>query len=486
MGRNPYSKDGEEWKESESEPAAQTSETDVETNVETGTETDAKKKKDNKKNKSGKTPEKRKTLYVLLSTVLAVVCFLMGGLATWFSLDKEMRSLVRLKDKIQEEYYEDITDKQFYDTIFNSINGTLLDDYSWYMTSDEYKDMRSSGKGNKSGIGVTVRTQDETGAPQIRILSVCGNSPAEASGLLEGDLILGYGKTESDITNDTVFDHFTAFLEMVEDNQTFYVKIQRGGESKVLPLYKAHFKESYVFYRTSDTAYRFTGNKADKLTEGGEPLAALPQKAAYIRLTQFNGEAAEQFDEVMERFQTDKKQDLILDLRGNGGGYLDILEDIASYFCKTADERRPVVAVADYGEYKEEFYAKGNYYYDYFTENSRICVLADMDSASASECLIGCMLDYEVIEYGDICLSERNGIAKTYGKGIMQTTYPLSIFGGDAVKLTTAKICWPKSGNCIHGRGVLPEDGAKVVLESYEKDAEITAAVSVLYQSATV
>ena len=112
-----------------------------------------------------------------------------------------------------------------------------------------------------------------------------------------------------------------------------------------------------------------------------------------------------------------------------------------------------------------------------------IAVIANEFSASASECLIGAMVDYGAITYEDICLSERGGIAKTYGKGIMQTTRPFSLIGNSgAMKLTTAKIYWPKSENCIHGRGVLPEDGAKTVEESYGKDEEISLAIAKLFE----
>ena len=139
-----------------------------------------------------------------------------------------------------------------------------------------------------------------------------------------------------------------------------------------------------------------------------------------------------------------------------------------------------MVAVAEYQTKKEKFAADGNYFYDYFSEDSRICVLADSMTASASECLIGSMIDYGAIAYADICLSYRNGVAKTYGKGIMQTTYPY-LLTGDALRLTTAKIVWPKSGRCIHGIGVLPTDGAITVEENYVGDVEIADAVSKLF-----
>jgi C-terminal processing protease CtpA/Prc len=248
----------------------------------------------------------------------------------------------------------------------------------------------------------------------------------------------------------------------------------------VVEIAKESYVENYVFYRTATTAYRFEGNKALTMVEKGEPLACLDAQTAYIRLTEFNGAAAGEFQKAMSQFRKDNMQNLVLDLRGNGGGFLNIMQDIAAYFCKNSKAKNPLAAVADYGEYKQDFRANGNYYGDYFNEDSRICVLADSESASASECLIGCMVDYGAVSYGDICLTERNGVAKTYGKGIMQTTIPL-IFGGDAVKLTSAVIRWPISNHCIHGRGILPEDGALVVAETGDFDGEIAASVAKLF-----
>ena len=138
------------------------------------------------------------------------------------------------------------------------------------------------------------------------------------------------------------------------------------------------------------------------------------------------------------------------------------------------------MAVADYGGYKQSFKAKGNYYYDYFTNDSRICVLANANTASSSEILIGAMVDYGAVSYGDICLTELGGEYKTYGKGIMQSTYPL-LLGGDAVKLTTAVIRWPVSNHCIHGRGVLVEDGALSAPNNLNFDAGIADCLEKLF-----
>ena len=91
------------------------------------------------------------------------------------------------------------------------------------------------------------------------------------------------------------------------------------------------------------------------------------------------------------------------------------------------------------------------------------------------------MVDYGAVSYQDIWLAERNGEARTFGKGIMQTTYSLLSGNGDAVKLTTARICWPLSKKCIHGVGVLPSDGAKTVAEDADVEKELINAISLLY-----
>lgn len=414
----------------------------------------------------------------LIAAGIALVSFGGGVLARQLSLDKEMRSLIRLKNRVQNSYYQEITDEEFYKTLFDAVSNELLDDYSKYMTADEYAQSRSDAKGEQSGVGLVFSTQTASGKDQLFVQRVCGNSPAEAAGIVAGDYVLGFGASESEITESVHFDEFVEFLANYAAGESFYVKFQSQG---VVRLWKEAYVENYVFYRTSENAYCFTGKSANVLTEQGEPLTFLDDDTAYIRLTQFNGAAVEEFSQAMNLMKVQQKSNLVLDLRGNGGGYLDIMREISSYFCKTAQEDEPVVAVADYGEYREEFTAPDNTYWDYFNENSRVCVLADRDTASASECLIGCMIDYGTISYGDICLFERDGEAKTYGKGIMQTTYPLGGFGGDAVKLTTARICWPKELYCIHGRGILPQDGTLTVSKGGLGDEELKSAIEKLF-----
>lgn len=422
---------------------------------------------------------KKRIRNTILAIVLAVVCFLLGGFTVWFSLDKEMRTLIKIKNAIDDHYYQDVDDEDFYDALFYGINHTLLDKYSYYMTADEYQSSKDELAGNRIGIGIIFTTMTAEQKPQMLVTRVCGNSPAEKAGVSEGDYVIAFGKQPTEMTESVVFDEFSAFLADRKEGENFYVRVQSGAETKTLTMSREEYVENYVFYRTKTTSYAFSGIRADALTETNDPLACLDDETAYIRLVQFGDGTENRFDQAMEIFKKEGKKHLILDLHGNGGGYLNTMQEIAGYFGKNSTERKPIAVVADYGDKKENFKAARNVYGEYFAEDSRIYVLADQSTASASECLIGYMVDYGAIGFENICLIKRNGVAATFGKGIMQTTYYLSA-QMDAIKLTTAEIRWPISGRSIHGRGILPEDGAKTADESIYGDVEIATAWAAL------
>ncbi len=429
-------------------------------------------------------PKKKKNVKKIVACCAGAVAIAAGGFfAGYFTyqgmLDPQMRSLIWAKKQIENQYYQEIPDDEFYKAIFEAMNG-LLDPYSGYLTADEFADMREDALGKWSGLGVTFSTKDAETNSRLLITRVSGNSPAEAAGIRAGMYIVGFGLTEAGVKESTSYDELTEFMTARGAGEPFVLKMTLGtdGEPFYKTVSKETFVENYVFYRSDDSAYIFTGEKATTLTVSDNYLTALDEDTAYIRLTQFNGNAAEEFAIAMDKFREEEKKNLVLDLRSNGGGYLEILCDIASYFCKSAVTKEPVVAIADYPKKsREKFVATGNRYDEYFSADSRISVLADNGTASASECLIGCMIDYGTISYSDIYLSARGEETKTYGKGIMQSTIPRGLFGNpDAIKLTTARILWPLSENCIHDRGVLPEDGAHPVSENLAGDAEILEA----------
>ena len=132
---------------------------------------------------------------------------------------------------------------------------------------------------------------------------------------------------------------------------------------------------------------------------------------------------------------------------------MHVLTEVASMLIYNGGQKSSLIARAIGKKSVEDFNTGKN---AYMLENfDRVAVIANNNTASASECLIGAMLHYGdkfgkenlVIETG------ADGVAKTYGKGIMQTTYML-ITGG-AFKLTTAKVVWPDGQTCIHGKGII-------------------------------
>ncbi len=419
---------------------------------------------------------------ILLSILLGVLIFISGGLTTWFSLGKNTRSFLKTKFLIENLYYDDVSEEDFYGVVFDAINENLLDPYSRYYTADEYQSVLEEYTGLYAGVGLTFLTAETS----LRVSYVKGNSPAERAGIKAGSVITGVGRSQTEITACSDYQQFKDSIMQFGIGETFYVQVLDGETSKVLPLAREEFIENYVFYRTNQTAYRFTGKKATDMVEGGEPLSVLDDDTAYIRLTLFNGSAAKEFDKVMELFKKEGKKHLVLDLRDNGGGSMDVLTEIAKYFCKTSEDKSPLIARAIYKNSEEDFYASENVYDEYFTAESQIYVLADNGTASASECLMGCMIDYGATSYENVCLFERSGWnaegekeTKTYGKGIMQMTLPL-LFGKDALKITVAKIVWPVSGNCIHDRGILPSDGAKTAKQLDNDDMEIEESLKTL------
>lgn len=426
-----------------------------------------------------KSPSRQRTwVAVLLVVCVATASFFGGFFARWYSLDDGLRTLKKIKDGIDDTYYQEVDDDAFYSALFQTVNDEILDDYSYYMTAEEYNESVQGMRGKKSGVGLAFLRDKATGVTSMEVFSVCGNSPAEKAGVCAGDVVVGFGKTETGIKESDSFADFATFLEGVDENTEIFLRLRSRESERTVSMRRTTYVENYVFYRTDNTAYALLGENASEWTETGNPLPALGKDTAYIRLLQFSGNAKDGFDRAMAQFKTDGKKNLVLDLRGNGGGYVGVMRSIASYFCKNATEKTPVVAVADFGDDREEYRADRNVYADYFLGDSKIYVLADAFTASASESLIGCMLDYGALDFDGVCLVGRNGKYKTFGKGVMQETSIISLSKQDALKLTTAKIVWPTSNTSIHGRGILPKDGALTVDEEkdFEKETQVALA----------
>ena len=109
---------------------------------------------------------------IVAALAIAAISFAIGLCVSWFSLDSDMRTLIEVKKKIDKEYYQDISNEEFYGTLFDAINNDLLDDYSEYLSPEELKALTSDLDGNRAGLGLMLSTQSESGEKQMLIIRV--------------------------------------------------------------------------------------------------------------------------------------------------------------------------------------------------------------------------------------------------------------------------------------------------------------------------
>lgn len=417
-----------------------------------------------KQSKKGK-----RILAVVLAVVLLAIGFSAGWLVRWYLIDEDMRAFLWALDMTEKYYYLEIDEDAVYANAASDSAEDLmaslesqLDAYSCFYTKEEYAAVIAAGAGQNKGIGVSIYDAETGNGKALRIALVVENSPAQKAGVKKGMFILGFGASEEELVSGDM----TAFSEFVSaQNGLFYLRVgfhEDGSDAVTLALQRESYQAAYCYYRDSETSYSFRGESAALyFTETYSPIEGLDDSTAYIRIDEFSGNAAEEFAACLSLMADRGRTNLILDLRTNGGGYLEILRSIAAHLMKDATETYPIVATAHYrnGFVQKYKATEPNDYDSYFTEDSQIWLLADEDTASASECLIGSMVDWGTISYDHVflCDSDGSGFASTFGKGIMQSSYTGAL---GTMKLTVATICWPVTGNCIHGVGVTTDDGA--------------------------
>ncbi len=431
--------------------------------------------------KAGENAPKRRTwlrrvLFLALALLLLAGVFLAGWFGRYFSIDKRMRSLMWAVEKTEEAYYQDIDKDKLYDDMFDVLNNQL-DAYSRFYTNAEYEEMLRVDSGQNSGVGLSFVPSNGEGI--ARVYWVNSNSPAELAGVARGMLVFAYGVAGGELGAEGGVQGVLDFLRRENGAVTLSCGYRAdGSDAKNYTFQRREYLSSFAFYRDSESGFAFRGEKELVLTETGEKLVGLSADTAYIRLTEFTGDAAEEMATLLETMKRRGRNNLVLDLRCNGGGYMDILCEIAENLLRNARVVNPTVAVAKYSDGTvDKFRASDNDYYEYFTEQSQVYVLADDSTASASECLIGALVDYGTVPFENIFLhAQTAGTGRSYGKGIMQTHF--QNMEGDVMKLTTATIHWPQSDICIHGKGVTPAEGAReIVAPLYAETDEFLTSV---------
>ncbi len=406
----------------------------------------------------------KKLLICILIVVIAVGSFFGGYALRYYSMDEDLRAIHDLITKYKKYYYYDDGD------LVKDIADTILDEYSTYYTKEEYSQVISSAKGNYKGIGLSFN------ASTLEVVTVVGNSPAEKAGVKVGGILTAIDASAGYIDIKNVND-LNAVIGAISDDKDFKLKIKYDGNFEEFTVAKKDYKRTYVHYYDNSGYYGFddlSGSIA--MRKISEDTVIKNSTVGYLIYDSFNGTennlngSAKQIEKVLEKFKNDGKQSIIIDLRDNGGGYMDILSKVASHFIDAGDgiKARLSVAKDKYGN-EEVFYSTKCDYSDYDFKN--IIILANENSASASEAFIGSVLDYDKTDIVKVLVSSSvlggEKVYKTYGKGIMQSTYVN--LDGSAVKLTTAEIFWPVTNTSIHKVGIIGRDSGKILGVDKEK-----------------
>ena len=408
---------------------------------------------------------------IVVALLVAGGCFALGFITSRASLSKELGDINYIIGMYRKYYYDEKED------VVGIFADSLLDRYSAYYTPKQYEAIKQANAGSNYAIGITY--DDE-----LNLVTVAGNSPAQKAGMRKGAKIVAVKlNSETEFTEVTDKTQLANVLTDVGAGVDIDFKLLFNGETDVYTAAKAEFTETYVDYVDETGTYGFSDESGEmkyiRLYEGD---TSLPADTAYIKYDWFNGNSSGlkgsvgQFARAMTAFKESGKRKIIIDLRGNGGGFLSIFSSVSAHFIDAEKGSRQPICIArnKYGS-EQVFKSEAVDYSDYGFE--KIVVLANAGTASASEAFIGAVLDYDVNDRVSVILEtyEYGGTEyfRSYGKGIMQTTFERA--GGGAIKLTTAKLFWPKSDVCIHDVGITTQlnsvYGGKIMTESYKGTA---------------
>jgi carboxyl-terminal processing protease len=341
---------------------------------------------------------KRFFIFILLLTVLIPGTFSFGqSLAT----KKEIQKLVQAMQIIELAYVDSVDLK---DVVANTIEQALkeLDPHSAYLSKEELQKSNEQLEGSFDGIGVTFQIYQDT----ILVISPVPGGPSEKLGILSGDKIVkidGEEATGEDIDNEWVMNHLRG-----KRGTTVDVSIYRGK------------KDLLEFTIIRD---KIPLNSIDASFMASPTIG-------YIRLNRFSKTSREEFDTSVATLKSLGMKKLILDLRGNAGGYLNTAYELADEFISSG---KLVVYTEGLHSPRKDFYAtaEGNF------EKGNLVIIIDEASASASEIVAGAVQDLD----RGIVIGRRS-----FGKGLVQG--PFDLPDGSVIRLTTARYYTP-TGRCI-------------------------------------
>lgn len=377
------------------------------------------------------------TIFSLLLGVLAcfsVLTILNKG-KNYFVLSKELAKFVDAYDAIVNNYYKEVDKDKLVESAINGMVSSIGDEYTSYSDKDVTDNFNETVNGKYMGIGALIMKNEK----DLVIYKVFEDSPSYRAGLKDGDIIL---KLDDKDTKDMSVNDIASIVKN-DRNKEVKLLIKRGEENLDITIVKDMVELPVV---------------------SGKVINYNDKKIGYISLSIFSSVASEQFNKQLVKLEKEGISGLVIDVRGNSGGYLTTVTDIASYFLKKGD----II-------YKLEVNDKVTVRKDK-TKESRdypIAVLIDKNSASASEILASSIKE----SYNGYVVG-----TNSYGKGTVQQTLVLS--DGSMIKYTIEKWLTPL-GNWINEEGVVPTNYVELSSEYlnnpvFENDNQLNEALELV------
>lgn len=355
----------------------------------------------------------RPKFYIYLPVVFALVLILGILIGSTFSLKNDQGTISidgnnqyskidEILKYVNDQYVDTIKGKELVDKTIVSLLANL-DPHSSYITAEELTASNEPLQGNFEGIGVEFNIVDDT----IRVIAAIPGGPSEAVGVQAGDKIIkvdGKPVAGIKITNKQVMENLKG-----KGGTKVKVSILRRGKKALL---------DFVITRGTIPIYSI------------DVAYMVSPKVGYIKISRFGATTYDEYMAAFEKLQKQGMQQMIIDLRGNGGGFLNTAVEITDEFL---GEGKEIVYTIGKSRPRKDYKAtaKGNF------ENGKLTVLIDDGSASASEILAGALQD-----------NDRATIVgrRSFGKGLVQEQSEFT--DGSAIRLTIARYYTP-TGRCI-------------------------------------
>ena len=333
--------------------------------------------------------------------------------------------LYEMQDDIDADFLFDADKDKSMDAMAAGLAGSLDDEYSEYMTADELEQWENAVNSGFTGIGITSNAEDGRAV----VLSVADDGPADAAGIKEGDVIKA--------VNDQTFETEREFLQAItgKPGDTLKLTVLRGWYTFDADVTIAEVKMRAV-----------TGKVISK-------------DLGYIRITTFSKTSSDEFNAELKALTDKQVKGLVIDLRDNGGGYVD-------QGLKICDAILPECTIGYLEDKKGD---RETYNSDEACIDVPLAVLVNEKTASASEILAAAVKGNNA---GSIVGT------RTFGKGLSQKEYKFS--DGSCLKLTVAQYLTP-AGDPIDGKGIKPDKKVKESDDPEEDDdLQLKAAVKLL------